>query len=100
MSIDARVRAAIEEIVGAEWTATASADVAPYAHDETEDLAFAPDVVAKPGSTAEVAAIVRLANAERVPVTPRGGGTGLSGGALPIHGGIVLSLERLNRILE
>jgi glycolate oxidase len=100
MGTDARARAAIEAIVGAEWVVAGGAEAAPYAHDETEDLSYPPDIVAKPGSTAEIASILRLANAERIPVTPRGGGTGLSGGALAVHGGIVLSLERLNRILE
>ncbi len=59
-----------------------------------------PEVVAMPGSTAEVQAIIRLANREHLPVTPRGAGTGLSGGAIPVHGGICLSMERMNRILE
>jgi glycolate oxidase len=59
-----------------------------------------PDLVVLPGSAAEISAIVRLCNAEGVPIVPRGGGTGYTGGAVPIRGGIVLSLERLNRILE
>lgn len=71
-----------------------------YAHDETEDLSFPPDVIVKPSTTAEVSALLKLANRERIPVTPRGGGTGLSGGALAVHGGICLSMERFNRILE
>ncbi len=54
----------------------------------------------KPSSTAEVSGILALASRERIPVTPRGGGTGLSGGALAVRGGIVLSLERMNRIVE
>jgi glycolate oxidase len=70
-----------------------------YAKDETEDLSFLPDVVVKPGTAQEVSEILLLANARRIAVTPRGGGTGLSGGALPVHGGIALSLERMNRIL-
>lgn len=73
-----------------------------YAHDEVagEEHAHLPDVVVKPETAAEVAAVMRLANRERIPVTPRGGGTGLSGGAVPVRGGIVLSVERMNRILE
>ncbi len=54
----------------------------------------------RPGAAAEVSAILELSAREKIPVTPRGGGTGLSGGALPVHGGIVVSLERMNRILE
>lgn len=71
-----------------------------YGHDETETLSFPPAAVLLPGSTAEVAAILRLAHEELLPVTPRGAGTGLSGGALPVHGGLVLSVERMNHILE
>jgi glycolate oxidase len=73
-----------------------------YAHDEVsgEEYAHLPEAVVKPGSAGEIARVMVLANRERVPVTPRGAGTGLSGGAVPVYGGIVLSLERMNRILE
>lgn len=71
-----------------------------YGKDETEDFVFPPDLVMKPSTTQQVAAILRLASEYRVAVTPRGGGTGLSGGALPIHGGICLSMEKFNRIIE
>ena len=59
-----------------------------------------PEVAVKPDSTEQVSKIMRMANEKRVPVTPRGAGTGLSGAAIPTYGGIVLSLERMNRILE
>jgi len=71
-----------------------------YGQDETEDLRFPPEVVIKPSTTEQVARILALANSYTVPVTPRGGGTGLSGGALPIYGGICLSMDRFSRILE
>ena len=73
-----------------------------YAHDEVADPAFAhmPDVVIKPATAEEISAIMKLANRELIPVTPRGAGSGLSGGAVPVYGGIVLSVERMNRILE
>jgi glycolate oxidase len=73
-----------------------------YGHDEVADEAYAhmPEVVVKPASAAEISAIMRLANRERIPVTPRGAGSGLSGGAVPVCGGILLSSERMNRILE
>jgi glycolate oxidase len=71
-----------------------------YASDETEDLVFFPQVVVLPLNTAEVSAVMKLAQKHRTPVTPRGAGTGLSGGALPILGGILLSLERMNQIFE
>jgi glycolate oxidase len=70
------------------------------ASDETEDLVFRPEVVVEPRDTSRVCAVMRLASSHRVPVTPRGAGTGLSGGALPVHGGIVLSTRHLNRIVE
>jgi glycolate oxidase len=72
-----------------------------YGHDETHVLDWVPpEVVVKPKNKTEVSAILKLANQEIIPVTPRGGGTGLSGGAVPIYGGILLSLERMNKILE
>src|SRR6188472_256161 len=71
-----------------------------HARDETEDLRFLPDAAALPASTEAVQTILRFAHAHRIPVTPRGAGTGLSGGALPVHGGLVLSLARMNRIRE
>ncbi len=71
-----------------------------YSHDHTEDLYFMPDIVLKPGNTEEISAILIYCNQERIVVTPRGAGTGLSGGSLAIHGGVILSIERMNRILE
>ena len=73
-----------------------------YAHDEMagEEHAHMPDVVVRPAGADEISQILRLANRERIPVTPRGAGSGLSGGAVPVLGGILLSLERMNRILE
>jgi len=68
--------------------------------DETEDLVFRPDVLVTPATTSDVSAVMRLAAHHNIPVTPRGAGTGLSGGALPVHGGVVLATQALNRILE
>ena len=70
-----------------------------YGRDHTEDFLFPPDVVLRPGTTEEVSAIMRLCSAHRVPVTARGAGTGLSGAALPIHKGVLLSMERFNKII-
>lgn len=67
-----------------------------YAHDETEDLHFLPDVVIKPRTTEEIAQVLKVCNQYKIPVTPRGAGTGLSGGALPHLGGVLLSVERMN----
>lgn len=71
-----------------------------YAHDETEDLHFLPDVVLKPANAEEISAILKLCNQYKIAVTPRGAGTGLSGGALPHLGGVLLSIERLNEIIN
>ena len=71
-----------------------------YAHDETEDYEFFPEVVLTPNSTNQVSEILKFCNQSMIPVTPRGAGTGLSGGALPVRGGVILSLEKLNRIIE
>ncbi len=71
-----------------------------YAHDEVLGLAAMPEVVVKPESAEEISKILKLANERLIPITPRGGGSGLSGGAVPVLGGIVISFERMNRILE
>ena len=89
----------IGAIVGPEHVLTTPEERWGYAYDAT-DRAHMPDLVVFPGSAAEIAAIVRLANAHRFPVVPRGAGTGRSGGSVPIEGGVVLVLTRLNRILE
>jgi glycolate oxidase len=71
-----------------------------YTHDETEDLRYHPEVVLKPKNAEEISRIMRLCHENLIPVTPRGAGTGLSGGALAVHGGVVLSMERLNAIIN
>ncbi len=71
-----------------------------YGHDYTEDLQFPPELVLIPSTVEEISAIMRWCNQKRVPVTVRGAGTGLSGAALAVHGGICLSMERFNKILQ
>jgi len=73
-----------------------------YSHDETDahEYGHDPEAVIFPSTTEEAALIVKLANRERIPITPRGAGSGLSGGAIPEYGGLVLSLEKMNRIIE
>ena len=90
----------LKHIVGPENVLLIDEAKEPYSHDETLNLRFMPAAVVKPADTAQVAEIMKLASRDKIPVTPRGAGTGLSGGALPVCGGILLSLERLNRILE
>jgi glycolate oxidase len=96
---DADVQA-FERIVGPAYVRTDPLSLDKYGRDETEDLVFPPEVVVLPASAEEVQAIVRHCYRRRIPITPRAGGTGLSGGALPVFGGVVLSVERMNRIVE
>lgn len=98
--IDAAILQALTAIVGEKNIVTTRDEMEPYSHDETEDIRAYPEVVVKPTSTPEVSAIMRLCNDRLIPVTPRAGGTGLSGGAIPLYGGVLLSVERMNRILE
>jgi glycolate oxidase len=71
-----------------------------YGSDETEDLSFPPEVVLKPSTTEQVSEILSICHHHKIPVTPLGARTGLSGGALSIHGGVGLSMERFNRIIH
>lgn len=75
-------------------------DLGAYSRDGTEGLSAWPAALARAGSTAEVASLLAFCDDRRIPVTPQGGRTSLSGGAIPVMGGVALSLERLNRILE
>ncbi|TWI98237.1 glycolate oxidase [Mucilaginibacter frigoritolerans] len=90
---------AIRLIVGSESVITQHDDLEKYSHDETEDLRYYPEVVAKPKNVQEVAALMKLCNENLIPVTPRGAGTGLSGGSLPVMGGLMIAMERFNQIL-
>jgi len=71
-----------------------------YGHDETENLVYLPDLVIRPRTAEEISAIMALCHQYRIPVTPRGAGTGLTGGALPQLGGVLLSTDRMNSILH
>ena len=93
---------AFAAIVGRENALTDPEKLRDYGHDEfsLREIGRDPDLVLKPSSAAEVAAILKLANDLRLPVVPRGGATGLCGGVVPSPGSVVLSVERMNRILE
>ncbi len=95
--------AQLQAIVGVQHVIFGDADrMQDYSHDEVVGTEYRhmPEVVVKPSAAAEISEIMKLANRERIPVTPRGAGSGLSGGAVPVFGGIVLSVERMNHILE
>jgi glycolate oxidase len=90
----------LEQIVDAADVLTDTDNLEKYGKDETEDLLYKPEVVVKPKTVSQISEIMKLANANNITVTARGSGTGLSGGALPIHGGIIISMERFNNILQ
>ncbi len=90
----------LKKIAGAEYVFTDKETLKHYGHDETEDLSFLPAVVVKPRTAEEISGVLKICNKENIPLTPRGAGTGLSGGALPVYGGILLSMERFNKILQ
>ena len=79
---------------------TNASDLQEYSSDETEDLVYMPSVVLIPENEKEIAEVLKYCNAQKIPVTPAGARTGLSGGSLPIHGGVLLSTEKLNRIIS
>ncbi len=97
--MDARIIRELRDALGADRVSTAPEDLVAYAYDGTW-AEQQPDVVIHPQTTAEVATVLRIADAARVPVVPRGAATGLAGGALPVAGGICLNMARMNRILD
>lgn len=90
----------LKKIVGENFVFADEESLQHYGHDETERLQFNPEVVVKPRTTEEISAIMKMCNRDSIPVTPRGAGTGLSGGALPHLGGVLISCERMNSIIE
>jgi glycolate oxidase len=94
-----RIVSQLQNIVGDEHVRLDEASLQTYGVDAL-GKGHPPDVVVVPRSTEEISSIARLCNAERVPLVVRGAGTGFTGGAVPTRGGVLLSMERLNRILE
>ena len=89
-----------QKIVGKEHIFYSEEVLKEYSHDETEDLSFLPEVVVKPQNTSQISEIMKYCNYQNIPITPCGARTGLSGGSLPVESGLVLSLEKLNSIVE
>ncbi len=89
---------ALADVVGPAYLSTRAEDLAANASDATR-LTFMPDAVARPRHSEEVSRILQIANRDRFPVIPRGAGTGQSGGALAVQGGLVLAMDRFDRIL-
>jgi glycolate oxidase len=98
--LNADILTKLRSILGETYCLTDQNTLQDCGHDETEDLSFLPEAVAMPANTDEVSAIMALCNMERIPVTVRGGGSGLAGGALPIQGGLVLWMKRFDQILH
>lgn len=100
MSLQPEIIQKLTAIVGENYIFTDIETRNHYGHDETEDYVFPPNVVVKPANAHEIAAVLKVANDYKIPTTPIGARTGLSGGALSIYEGIGLSTERLNRIID
>lgn len=91
----------LKQLIGGDKIFTDKTDIEGYSYDEAPVAErYYPQVVVKPRNVSQVAAILSYANSNMIPVVPRGAGTGISGGAIPILGGIVISLEKMNRIIE
>lgn len=91
---------ALEECVGKAFITTDKEQLVHYGQDHTEDFVFPSEVVLKPQTVEQVAAITKICHTNKIPLTTRGAGTGLSGGALPVMGGVLLSMEKFNKILN
>ena len=99
-SIPLHVYEQFKLIVGEPYVITDESLLHDYGSDETEKLFFLPQVVLRPRTAFEISKIMQVCNLEKIPVTPRGAGTGLSGGALPHLGGVLISTDRLNTIFK
>ena len=89
----------LQQICGKDQVLTDKADLICYSYDATQKQ-YLPDVVVHPANVEEISQIMKLANENKIPVFPRGAGTGFTGGSVPTAGGIVLGLTRLDKILE
>lgn len=92
--------AAFRQIVGEAYVLSDNESLENYSRDETENLHYLPAVVIRPRTAEEISALMKLCHEHRIPVTPRGAGTGVSGGAIPHRGGVLLCTDRLNSILH
>lgn len=89
-----------QSVCGESFVSQDAEQLSRCAKDQTEDLCFYPEVVVAPRTAAEIAQLLKHCSARKIPVTPRGAGTGLSGGALPVYGGLLLDTRRLNQVLH
>jgi glycolate oxidase len=98
--IDSRLIDRLRRMVGKENVLASPEEMVAYSYDATNMWSHRPDVVVLPSDAGQISEIMKLASAEKIPVTPRGGGTNVSGGSVPIKGGIVLCTTRMDRIIE
>ena len=98
--MDSKIIKQLEYIVGKSQVLTVKEDLATYAYDGTTTWSHAPDVVVLPTTVDQISSILKLANENLIPVTPRGAGTNISGGSIPVRGGIVLCTTKMNRVLD
>jgi glycolate oxidase len=99
-NLDAKLTSEIRRIVGPQGVISAPEQLLTYESDGLASYRVTPSLVVLPSSTEEVSAVVRLCASRNVPIVPRGSGTGLSGGALPVEGGVVIGLSRMREVLE
>ena len=100
--VTAEITGELVSIVGSQNVITERERMIDYAQDEfaLEEIRTFPELVVRPGSAEEVSRVVKVCARHRVPITPRGAGTGLCGGCVPVHGGVVLCSDRMNRVVE
>ncbi|MGG6311684.1 FAD-binding oxidoreductase [Paenibacillus macerans] len=98
--ITPEIKRQLQSIVGDKWLLDRPADLYAYSYDATPMYQALPDAVVLPASAREVSAVLQIAHEHRIPIVPRGSGTNLAASSIPVHGGIVLNMNRMNRILE
>ena len=98
--LDKEFKEKIEALLGTDRSSFAPEDLIAYSYDANTEKRAMPEGVVLPESVAEVSAILKLANEYEVPVTPRGGASGYTGGVVPVEGGIIMAMDRFNKILE
>jgi len=98
--LEPNIMTQLRKIMGKGAVLTSKEDLNAYSYDGTATWAHMPDVVVLPTTAEQVSQILKLADDNKIPVTPRGAGTNVSGGSIPIKGGIVLCTVRMNKILD
>ena len=90
----------LQNVLGEEVVFSDADNLMRYGHDETEDFVFQPDLVVKPRNVNQLSRLMGYCDSNKIPVTPRGAGTGLSGASLPINKGVLVSMEHFDRIMD